>query len=118
MAKHKIPYKKIMAGMKECFKPSFEKECSNCPYDKYNDHSDANMFGDAPNFCCEYLERDAKRLFDELEYFCHCEDCEMWSKCDDQNNYHHDWETERRCTLWNEMTGGQEFCSRGCRKDD
>lgn len=116
MAKRKIPYAKIAAGIKECFK-GYERDCSECPYDKYNDHTDANLYGDAPDFCREHLVKDVKRWADELEYYTHCEDCAFWSKCGADQLYHSDWEKERRCTVWEQMTSAEEFCYRGARDD-
>ena len=114
--KRKIPYAKIMSGLKCCLCDPYDRMCTDCPYEKLN--ADDDPFGDAPAFCLEGLKKDVKRLTDELEYFCHCEDCALWSKFDADNNFHDDWKDERRCSNWEQMTAGHEFCSRGCRKDD
>ena len=107
MAKRKIPYEKVAIGFQHCF-GAFGRECDGCPYDKYNDKDD--LFGDAPDYCIGRLATDAKCWGDELEFFCHCQDCCLWHEDRERKG-------EGRCDMFNTDFSGGEFCSRGCKKD-
>lgn len=116
MAKRKIPYGKIITGLDCCFKET-GRECSDCPYDDYNDHDD--WYGDAPMFCMEKMRKDVRRWTSELAGFCHCMDCAGWHRNWDGNEIHPEWDgKEGYCSTWETVMGADEFCSRGARSDD
>ena len=120
MSKKRINYGKILSGMEHCFGcwTGGERECSGCPYEEKNDQDD--MYGDAPSFCMEAMQKDVKRFTEELAGFCHCEDCMCWRKNVDQDG---NWDPigldgkEGLCTTWNTVMHADEFCARGARND-
>ena len=118
MAKRKIPYGKVIAGMEHCFGvwSGGSRECYGCPYEEKNDPDD--VFGDAPAFCMEALTKDVKRWAQELSGFTHCEDCSCWRRnMDEEGNHHLEWDgKEGYCGVWNTVMNGTEFCARGDRK--
>ena len=107
MAKRKIPtYVKILTGMMKCYGTDPEdRDCSSCPYDKYNDV----IFGDG-YVCNEKLNKDAKKFFGNMEFFSYCRDCQFFEK-----EYSDDDHGHCRSNDWDVMEN--EYCSRANRKD-
>ena len=53
----KPKYLKILEGMNACYGMS-ERDCSLCPYDKYNAR---DFYGMGTTYCMEKLNEDAKK---------------------------------------------------------
>ena len=112
MAKKRAPkYLKILQGMDCCYGHE-DRDCSECPYDKYNEH---DYYGMGTGYCMEKLNRDAKKWTESMSMFTNCGDCCCWSKDHDEEGIlHYDWEGKwGRCSVWNTTTSHDEFCSRG-----
>lgn len=64
MAKKRAPkYLKILEGMNACYGGLDERDCSRCPYDKYND---TGMFGEGGANCMLKLNEDAKKWAESM----------------------------------------------------
>lgn len=119
MAKKRKPaYLKILEGMNCCYGGLDERDCSRCPYDKYND---SGFFGEGGANCMLKLNEDAKKWAESMEYFTNCRECVCFQKNRDENN---EWrftdgsETDGYCSIWNTMMLETEYCSRGAMKGD
>ena len=96
-----------------------DRECSRCPYDKYNDQ---DFYGEGGAYCMERLNEDALKWSRSMEMFCNCADCMCWDRNRDENG---EWrfvdENEKNpdgyCTVWKTLTLGIEYCSRGGLKE-
>lgn len=114
--KRKPSYFKILDGMNCCY-GSDDRNCSECPYDKYNDR---DFYGQGTSFCMEKLNADAKKWTESMTMFTTCENCVCWRKNIDENGlidlprFHDEWGL---CTVWNTIMGHDEFCSRGAMED-
>ena len=115
--KRKPAYLKMLKGMECCYYGE-ERECSECPYDKYNDSDFFARLGTA--VCMEKLNKDMKDFTENLINFTTCQNCICWRKNFDENgNYHLEYNDERgKCSVWNTEMLKDEFCSRGGLKDD
>ena len=117
MAKKRKPaYLKILEGMNCCYGRD-ERNCSDCPYDKYNER---DFYGQGTSYCMEKLNSDAKKWTESMTMFTNCGECVCWSKNIDENG---NWDpiglkdTQGRCSVWNTVMMEDEFCSRGAMKD-
>ena len=116
MAKKRKPsYLKILEGMSCCYGSS-DRNCAECPYDKYNDR---DFYGQGTSYCMEKLNADAKKWTESMEMFCFCKDCINWHK--DLDEYG-EWRfgekfTDGYCSNWQTMTLETEYCSRGGMKE-
>ena len=112
MGKRKPAYLKILQGMNACY-GSEDRDCSNCPYDRYNDR---DFYGQGSALCMEKLNEAAKKWTESMSMFTHCGDCCCWSKNIDENG---NWDpialkdSFGRCSVWNTVMGDDEYCSRG-----
>lgn len=111
MAKKRKPaYFNVLEGMNCCYARE-ERECSDCPYDKYNDR---DFYGMGTAYCMEKLNADAKKLADSLIVFCFCKDCICYKAEPDPRT----WEPSDHghCSTWNCDVVENEFCARGAAK--
>ena len=114
MAKKRKPaYLKILEGMNCCYGGLDERDCSRCPYDKYND---TGMFGEGGAYCMLKLNEDAKKWAESMEMFTNCRECvcykpEMDSVTWKPSDHGH-------CSTWNCDVLETEYCSRGAMKDE
>lgn len=114
MAKKRKPaYLKILEGMNACY--GGERDCSRCPYDKYNERDFYDM---GTSYCMEKLNEDAKKWVESMSMFTNCENCVCWRKnVDEESNVHEEWEGKfGLCSIWSTTMGYDEFCSRGAMK--
>jgi hypothetical protein len=119
MTKRKPKYLKILEGMNCCYGcSSDDRNCGNCPYDKYNDR---DFYGQGTSFCMEKLNEDAKKWTETMTMFCNCRDCCCWHKeLDENENWRFvddDKVSDGFCSVWKVMTYHTEYCSRGAMKD-
>ena len=101
----------------ECCYYGEERECADCPYDKYNDTDFYARLGSAA--CMEKLNYDIKKFAGSLSSFTTCETCICWRKnYDEKDQYHFEYKDERgKCSVWNVETLKEEYCSRGGLED-
>ena len=114
MAKRKKPaYLKILEGMNACYGTS-DRDCSRCPYDKYNDR---DYFGMGTSYCMEKLNEDANSFLGNgsLQNFCFCKECCCYrpekdpATWQDANHGH--------CATWDCDVIENEYCARGAQKE-
>ena len=113
MAKKRKPkYIKILEGMNCCYGGTDERNCAECPYDKYNER---DFYGQGSSVCMEKLNSDAKKWTESMTFFTTCGDCCCWRKnFDEKEEWHPEWEgTDGYCANWKTIMGKDEYCSRG-----
>lgn len=111
--KRKPAYLKILEGMNACYGGLDERDCSRCPYDKYND---SGYFGEGGAGCMLKLNEDAKKWAESMSMFCNCRDCMCYKAEKDPAT----WKDadHGHCSIWNCDVMETEFCSRGAMHDD
>lgn len=119
MRKRKPKYLKILEGMNACYGGTDARDCSNCPYEKYND---PGIYGEGAADCMLQLNKDAKDWTETMTMFTTCEDCICWHPDRDEHN---EWrwtdddkeQSDGFCSVWNAMMFRNEYCARGGMKD-
>jgi len=109
--KRKPAYLKIIEGMQACYYNE-ERDCSRCPYDKYNDR---DFYQISTAYCMEKLNDDARKWAESMQMFTNCCDCCMW-KDGNTDEYIHEAEKEGKsgwCGIWRTTFSPDEYCSRG-----
>ena len=118
MAKKRKPaFVKILEGMNCCYGGLDERECGNCPYDKYND---ANYFGESGAECMLRLNEDAQKWAGSISGFTTCRYCCCYHKMLDENGewrFDGDEANDGYCSVWNTMMFDEDYCSRGGLKE-
>ena len=109
-------YLKILEGMNACYGGLEERDCSRCPYDKYND---PGFYGEGGANCMQKLNSDARKWTESMQMFTNCGDCCMWK---DGNTDEYENHPEKKgetgwCGIWHTTFGPDEYCSRGAMKD-
>lgn len=113
--KRKPAYLKILEGMNCCY-GSDERNCSDCPYDKYNER---DFYGQGTSYCMEKLNSDAKKWTESMTMFTTCGECVCWHpELDADESWRmREGQTDGLCSVWKVMMMQDEFCSRGAMKD-
>lgn len=112
----KPKYMMILEGMNCCYGGLSERDCSSCPYEKYND---IDFYGEGSGQCMVKLNKDARQWTENMMMFTSCGNCCCWHKDWDENGvYHVDWNGKQgNCAVWNTTMHADEFCSRGAARD-
>lgn len=119
MAKKRKPaFVRILDGMNCCYGGQNERECSECPYDKYND---AGMYGEGGAECMLKLNADAKKWAESMSMFTTCKYCVCYHKTLDENaewRFDGDKTDDGYCSIWKTMMMDDDYCSRGGMRDE
>lgn len=116
--KRKPKYLKILKAMDCCYGGNDERQCGDCPYDRYNDES---YYGEGGASCMLKLNEDARKWIETVAFFTTCGDCVCFHRDRDENDEWRDPDektTDGYCSIWRCMMFATEYCSRGAVKDD